>query len=311
MPKVFELRGKRIWVAGHTGLVGSALCRALSSFNADILTVFHRDLDLCRQSDVEDWMQEYHPDVIILAAAKVGGIAANSESPADFLYQNMAIAQNVIHQASLQKVEKLVYLGSSCIYPKFAAQPISEDALLTGSLEPTNEAYAIAKIAGVKLCQFYRQQYGCDFISLMPCNLYGPGDHWDLSDGHVIPSLLTRLHHAKDSQQDEVQIWGTGSPLREFLYSDDVVGAILMALQEYSDGTPLNVGSGQEISIADLAALIKKVVGYSGRLIFDPSKPDGTPRKVLNSDRLRALGWKPRVDLEDGLKLSYADFLGS
>lgn len=311
MPKVFELRGKRIWIAGHTGLVGSALCRALSSVNADIITVSHNQLDLCRQSDVEGWMQEYQPDVIILAAAKVGGIAANSVSPADFLYQNMAIAQNVIHQASRQKVERLVYLGSSCIYPKFAAQPISEDALLTGLLEPTNEAYAIAKIAGVKLCQFYRQQYGCDFISLMPCNLYGLGDHWDAHGGHVIPSLLTRIHHAKNSDQNEVSIWGTGAPLREFLYSDDVAGAVLLALEKYSDGTPLNVGSGQEISIADLAVLIKHVVGYSGRLIFDPSKPDGTPRKILNSDRLRALGWKPRVDLEDGLKLSYADFLGS
>lgn len=311
MAEIFKWQGKRIWIAGHGGLVGSALCRNFVNRDADILTVSHAELDLCRQGDVESWMQEYRPDVVVLAAAKVGGIAANAAAPAEFLYENIAIAQNVIHQASRQKVEKLVYLGSSCIYPKFSAQPISEDALLTGPLEPTNEAYAIAKIAGIKLCQFYRQQYGCDFISLMPCNLYGPGDHWDAQGGHVIPGLLTRLHAAKQAGQATVEVWGTGTALREFLYSDDLAEAIFVALESYSGGAPMNVGSGQEISIFDLSRLIKRVVGYSGELVFDRSKPDGTPRKVLDSNKVRALGWLPRVDLEDGLKLSYADFLGS
>lgn len=311
MAEHFRWQGRRIWIAGHTGLVGSALLRLFEGQDAEILTVTHSDLDLCRQQDVEDWMRATQPDVVLLAAARVGGIGANRAAPAEFLYENLAIAQNIIHQSWQQKVSRLVYLGSSCIYPRLAAQPIQEDALLSGPLEPTNEAYAIAKITGIKLCQFYRQQYGADFISVMPCNLYCPGDRWDEASGHVIPALIQRLYAAKRSGLAEVSVWGSGKQLREFLYVDDLARAVLTALESYADGLPLNAGSGAEISIAELAERVKQVTGYGGALLFDPSQPDGTPRKVLDSSRLRRLGWAPQVDMTEGLKLSYADFCRS
>jgi GDP-L-fucose synthase len=307
----FLLAGRTVWVAGHTGLVGSALVRSLEKKDADLITVPRARLDLRRQSDVETWMEDRKPDVVVLAAAKVGGIGANSEYPADFIYDNLVIAQNVIHQAFRQKVKKLVFLGSSCIYPKHAPQPISESSLLSGLLEPTNEAYAIAKIAGLKLCQFYRRQHGCDFISVMPCNLYGPGDRWNDAGSHVIPALMARFHDAKQNNLPEVTVWGSGTPLREFLYSDDLADAVLFALRNYSDERPLNIGSGEEISIRALASLIANTVGYKGQIVFDPDKPDGTPRKIMDSSRLRQLGWKPQVGMEEGLKNAYADFLGN
>lgn len=308
MLKAYDLSGKKIWVAGHSGLVGSAVVRALRAEQIEILTVSHAELDLRRQHAVEEWMRRNQPDVIILAAAKVGGIAANSEYPADFMFDNLAIAQNVIHQAAIQKIDKLVFLGSSCIYPRDATQPVTEDALLSGPLEKTNEAYALAKIAGLKLCQYYRQQYGHDFISLMPCNLYGPGDRWDDPQAHVIPGLIQRFYLAKLNQQPSVSVWGTGTPLREFLYSDDLAAGVLSALKNYSDASPLNIGSGEEISIAALARAVAAAVGYAGLIVFDPKKPDGTPRKVMDSSRIRALGWKPQTSLDDGLLAAYADF---
>lgn len=309
MVDAFSLNGKRIWVTGHMGLVGASIVRRLSGEDCQVLTVSHASLDLCDQAHVKKWMQENRPDVVIHAAARVGGIMANSARPADFLYDNLAMAQNVIHQSHVQKVQKLIFLGSSCIYPKYAPQPISEDALLDGQLEPTNEAYAVAKIAGLKLCQAYRKQYGDDFISLMPCNLYGPGDRWDEAQGHVIPGLISRIHEAKVQGLPTVSIWGSGKPLREFLYSDDLADAVFIALSQYSEVMPLNVGSGDEVAIADLAALICHIVGYNGELVFDSSKPDGTPRKVLNSDRMKALGWRPRMALTQGLEQAYTDFI--
>lgn len=312
MPEAYDIRGKKIWIAGHTGLVGSALMRRLSREQVQVLTVPSSRVDLRRQSDVEEWMQETRPDVVLLAAARVGGIGANSQYPADFLYDNLAIAQNVIHQAYTQKVEKLVFLGSSCIYPKYAPQPIAENSLLSGALEPTNEAYAIAKIAGLKLCEFYRKQYGCDFISLMPCNLYGPGDRWHDAGAHVIPGLISRFHEAKAANFDQVIVWGSGKPMREFLYVDDLADAVVMTLERYSAGDPLNVGSGQEIMIRDLARMIAATVGYEGTLVFDDTKPDGTPRKVLDTSRLKGLGWDgPLMSLEKGLAAAYNDFLES
>lgn len=304
-------QGKRIWVAGHTGLVGSALVGRLTSEDVELITVSHAALDLRRQKEVEDWMEEARPDIILLAAAKVGGIAANLQAPAEFLYDNLAIAQTIIHQAWKQKTGKLVFLGSSCIYPKFAPQPISPDALLSGPLEPSNEAYAIAKIAGIKLCQSYRRQYGCDFISVMPCNLYGPGDRWDTSSSHVIPALLTRMHRAKQQGDKSVTIWGSGRPLREFLYADDLANAIFLAGQHYEEEEPLNIGSGEEVSIAALAETIRSVVGFKGRLNFDLSMPEGTPRKILDSSRIRDLGWSPRIKLIEGLEKTYDDLLKS
>lgn len=309
MADIFSLAGKRVWVAGHTGLVGSALVRRLGHEPCDILQVARAELDLRRQADVRDWMDQKKPDVIIIAAAKVGGIGANHEFPADFISDNLAIAQNIIDQAARQRVEKLVFLGSSCIYPKFAPQPIPETALMTGALEPTNEAYAIAKIAGLKLCQFYRRQHGHDFISLMPCNLYGPGDRWHDAGAHVIPALVKRFHEARMAGLPSVTIWGSGTPLREFLYVDDLADACVHLLKVYSDELHINVGSGIEISIGDLARRIAGVCGYAGEIVFDRTKPDGTPRKLMDTTRLRATGWVPQTSLEAGLKLAYADFL--
>jgi GDP-L-fucose synthase len=309
MDKLYSIEGKKIWVAGHTGLVGSAVMRRLQNEPCDILTVSHADLDLTRQKETEDWMVTRKPDVIILAAAKVGGIGANSAYPADFLYENLAIAQNVIPAAHKVGVEKLLFLGSSCIYPKEAPNPIKEESLLTGPLEPTNEGYALAKIAGIKLCQFYRQQYGCDFISVMPTNLYGIGDNYDLETAHVIPALIHKLHLAKTSGASKCEIWGTGTPLREFLYADDLADALIHLSRHYSDSMPINVGSGREISIRELAELISKVIGFTGEIIPNCDKPDGASRKTLDCSRLSTLGWEAVMPLEKGLEHSYQDFL--
>lgn len=311
MPDIFSISGKKIWLSGHNGLVGSALLKRLQHEDCQILTVAKSELDLCNQAETYDWVAEHKPDVAIIAAAKVGGIGANAKFPAEFLHDNLAIAQNTIHAAYKNKISKLVFLGSSCIYPKYAEQPIYEDALLTGELEQTNEAYAIAKIAGIKLCQYYRRQYGCDFISLMPCNIYGAGDHWQDKDAHVIPSLISRIHAAKLNGDKEVEIWGSGAPLREFLYVEDVAEAVLLALRKYSHQMPLNVGSGIEISIRELAEMIQDVIGYKGHFKFDLFRPDGTPRKLLSSERMRGLGWSPVISLEKGLKLAYEDFLSA
>lgn len=303
--KNFTLQHKRVWVAGHRGMVGAALVRRLAQEDCDILTVDRQTVDLRRQTETEDWMAQHKSDVVVIAAAKVGGIMANATYPADFLYDNLMIEANIIHAAYRIGIEKLLFLGSSCIYPKFAAQPIVEESLLTGALEPTNEAYAIAKIAGIKLCQTYRQQHGCDFISAMPCNLYGQSDSFDAKNSHVIPALLMKFHAAKTSGAETVTLWGTGSPLREFLHVDDLAEALVYILKHYSDAPHINVGAGTELSIADLAHAVAKTVGYSGNILFDPSKPDGTPRKLMDNGKIAALGWSPRISLQDGLKDAY------
>lgn len=298
-----SLSGKKIWVAGHRGLVGEALCRVLTAKNdVTLLTVSKSDLDLTRQAETEIWLNEYKPDVVVIAAARVGGIKANSDFPAEFLFENLAIAQNIIHASYKAGVRKLLFLGSSCIYPKYAEQPIQPHALLTGALEPTNEAYAIAKIAGIKLCQYYRQQYGCDFISVMPCNLYGQQDRWDAVNGHVIPALMHKFYMAHENKIDYVDVWGSGRALREFLHADDLARGLLCALQQYSDSAPLNIGSSVEVSIADLARLIAVVTGYQGEIRFNSDMPDGTPRKVLDSRIVHDLGWQPVIGLESGLR---------
>ena len=304
----FALAGKRIYVAGHRGMVGSALVRRLAREDCEVLTA-DRSVDLREQAEVREWFTDNRPDAVILAAAKVGGILANSEQPGEFLYDNLAIAANVIEAARRVRTGKLLFLGSSCIYPKFAEQPIAEEALLTGPLEPTNEAYAIAKIAGLKLAAAYREQYGCDFISAMPTNLYGPGDNYDPQSSHVIPGMIRRFHEAKRAGEDSVSIWGSGTPLREFMHVDDLADACIFLLANYSQAQHINVGSGEEIAIRDLAALVAKTVGFEGRIECDRSKPDGTPRKLMDSSRLRAMGWKPAIPLEEGLKGAYAAFL--
>lgn len=304
----FRLEGRRIWIAGHRGMVGSALVRRLEQEDCEILTADRAQADLCRQSETEDWMAETKPEVVILAAAKVGGILANDTYPADFLHDNLVIETNVIEASHRIGVEKLLLLGSSCIYPRLADQPITEDALLTGPLEETNEWYAIAKIAGIKLCQAYRRQHGRDYISAMPTNLYGPGDNFDLQASHVIPALMRKFHEAKLSGTSEVTVWGSGTPLREFLHVDDCADGLLHLLQHYSGHSHVNLGSGQDLSIRALAETIGKVVGFQGRLNFDRSKPDGTPRKLLDVSRLQALGWTPKIDLETGLAETYAWF---
>ncbi len=306
---MFTLPNKRIWVAGHHGLVGSALVRALPSEN--IITVARDELDLRDQTATRLWIKRNRPDAIILAAATVGGIGDNKARPADFLYDNLMIEANVIHAAHEAGVEKLLFLGSSCIYPRDAAQPISEDALLTGALEPTNEAYAIAKIAGIKLCQSYQQQYGSRFISAMPCNLYGPGDRFDAQRSHVIPALMLKMHQAKSSYRSTLTFWGSGNPLREFLHVDDLAQALVLMLEQYEGTMPVNIGSGAEIAIADLATQMAQVVGYDGTLAFDPTQPDGTPRKVLDSAAIRAMGWQPRITLPHGLRETYEWFCQS
>lgn len=299
---MFSLLNKKIWVVGHRGMVGQALLRVLEGRNCTVLTVDRGALDLRRQNDVESWLYQHRPDAILLAAATVGGIEANRTRPAEFLYDNLMIAANVIHAAAAVGTEKLLYLGSSCIYPRNTAQPIAESALMTGPLEISNEWYAIAKIAGVKLCQSYRRQYGCDFISAMPCNLYGPGDRFDKIRSHVIPALILKIDEAVRLNSSSVVLWGTGSPLREFLHVDDLAKASLLLLENYSGEQPVNIGSGDEISIKNLANSIAQICGFKGQFIFDPAMPDGTPRKILDSSAIRAMGWAPEIGLADGLK---------
>jgi GDP-L-fucose synthase len=290
-------------------MVGSAIVRRLASEGCDILTATRSELDLRRQADVEEWLADRRPDAIFMAAATVGGILANDTRPADFLYDNITIETNVIHGAKRAGVEKLLLLGSSCIYPRLAPQPIQETALLTGALEPTNQWYAIAKIAGIKLCQAYRRQYGCDFISTMPPNLYGPNDNFDPASSHVLPALLSKAHRAKVEGQQELEIWGTGSPRREFLYVDDLADALVHVMKTYSEEETLNIGAGYDVTIAELAQTIMRVVGLAARLQFDLSKPDGTPRKLMDSGRLQKMGWQPATSLEEGLRKLYAWFL--
>jgi GDP-L-fucose synthase len=303
--EVYPLAGKRVWVAGHRGMVGSALVRRLAGEDCEVLTAGRQECDLVRQEQVERWLEAARPDAVIVAAAKVGGILANDRYPAEFLYDNLMIEANVIHTAQRTGVAKLLFLGSSCIYPKLAPQPMPEEALLEGQLEPTNQWYAIAKIAGIKLCQAYRRQYGCDFISAMPTNLYGPGDNFDLLGSHVVPALIRKMHEAKTGGAAEVEIWGTGRPRREFLHVDDLADACVHLLKVYSGGLHINVGCGADQTIAELAEIIRRVVGFGGRLRFNSERPDGTPRKLLDTSRLTALGWRPRIALEQGLADAY------
>jgi len=306
---IYPLAGKRIWVAGHRGMVGSAIVRRLATEDCEVITAGRDVVDLKRQAAVEDWMAVTRPDTIFLAAAKVGGILANDTYPADFLYDNLMIEANIIQAAHEQSVEKLLFLGSSCIYPKFAEQPITEDALLTGALEPTNEWYAIAKIAGIRLAQAYRKQHGDDYISAMPTNLYGIGDNFDLNSSHVLPALIRKAHEAKLAGADHFVIWGSGTPRREFLNADDCADACVHLMKTYSDAQHVNVGSGEDISIYDLAKLVAEVVGFQGDIVRDTSKPDGTPRKLMSADKLRAQGWEPKIALRDGIAEAYNWFL--
>lgn len=307
----YDLTGKRVWVAGHRGMVGGAVARRLAAEPCQVLRAGRDVLDLTRQAEVEAWIDAERPDAVVLCAAKVGGIHANDSYPAEFLYDNLMIEANIIHAAHAAGVEKLLFLGSSCIYPKLAEQPIAEEALLTGPLEPTNEWYAIAKIAGIKLCQAYRGQYGADFISAQPTNLYGPGDNYDLQTSHVLPALIRKFHEAKAAGAPAVTLWGSGTPLREFLHVDDLADALVFLLKTYSDPLPLNVGSGVEVTIRALAELIAEVVGYDADLLFDASKPDGTPRKLMDSSRLHDLGWNRARPLKDGIADAYAAYLAT
>ena len=302
---VFTLEGRRVWVAGHTGMVGAALVRRLAQENVELLTVARSEVDLTRQGEVEAWMASTRPEAVIVAAATVGGILANDSRPADFLYDNLAIEANIIHAAWRTGVEKLLFLGSSCIYPRMASQPMAEDALLTGPLEPTNEWYAVAKIAGIKLCQAYRRQHGCDFISAMPTNLYGPGDNFDLASSHVVPALIRKAHDARRAQADALEIWGSGKPRREFLYVDDCADGLVHLMAHYSGESHVNLGTGEDVTIRELAQMVKAAVGFEGSLTFDISKPDGTPRKLLDVSRMTALGWRAQTSLERGLYLTY------
>jgi GDP-L-fucose synthase len=307
--KIFDLMGKRIYVAGHRGMVGSAIVRRLAAYRCDVITAHREEADLERQEQTETFLRATKPDVVVVAAAKVGGIHANDAYPAEFIGKNLAIALNLIHGGYKAGVKKLLFLGSSCIYPKLARQPMNEEELLTGPLEPTNEWYAIAKIAGLKLCQAYRRQYGADFISLMPTNLYGPGDNYHPDNSHVLPALIRRMHESKHNGAPTVTIWGTGTPRREFLFIDDLADACLFVLEHYTGNSHLNVGSAEEVTIADVAKLVADVIEYKGQLIFDKSRPDGTPRKLLDSSKLIEMGWRARTTLREGLELTYSDFL--
>jgi GDP-L-fucose synthase len=304
----FELKGKRVWVAGHRGMVGSAIVRRLAGEGCEILTAPRDGADLRRQEQAEAWMAVNKPDAIFLAAALVGGIHANNTRPAEFIHDNLAIEVSVIEAARRLGVSKLMLLGSSCIYPRMAPQPIPEDALLTGPLEPTNEWYAIAKIAGIKLCQAYRRQYGCDFISVMPTNLYGPGDNFDPEGSHVVPGLMRKMHDAKQANATEIVAWGTGTPMREFLHVDDMADACVHLMKTYSDDGHVNVGTGEDVTIRELTEAVRDVVGFKGAIRFDTTKPDGTPRKLLDVAKLRALGWQARIPLAQGLAGTYAWF---
>jgi GDP-L-fucose synthase len=305
----YSLSGKKVYVAGHRGMVGSAIVRRLASEGCEILVAGRAEVDLTRQDQVESWMEKNRPDAVFLAAAKVGGILANDTFPADFLYDNLILEANIIHAAHKVGVQKLLFLGSSCIYPKFADQPIVEEALLTGALEPTNEWYAVAKIAGIKLCQAYRRQHGHDFISAMPTNLYGPGDNFDLKSSHVMPALIRKAHEAKASRASEIIVWGTGTPRREFLHVDDCADACVHLMKTYSEASHVNVGSGEDVTILELTQLVCGVIGYDGAIVHDLSKPDGTPRKLMSAEKLQALGWRPSIALEDGIRSAYEAFL--
>jgi GDP-L-fucose synthase len=303
-----DLAGKRVFVAGHRGMVGSAIVRRLEGLGVELITAGRNELDLLDQAAVRGWMVDRRPDVVVVAAAKVGGILANDKLPASFLYENLTIETNLIDAAHRADVDRLLFLGSSCIYPKLAAQPITEDSLLTGPLEPTNEWYAVAKIAGIKLCQAYRRQYGRDYISAMPTNLYGPGDNFDLNTSHVMPALMRKAHEAKLAVAESITIWGTGTPRREFLHADDCADACVFLLQDYSGEGHVNVGSGKDLTILELAQMVCDAVGFDGTIVRDTSKPDGTPRKLMSADRLRALGWQPRIDLSSGIASTYRWF---
>ncbi|MCF8284268.1 MAG: GDP-L-fucose synthase [Sphingobacteriales bacterium] len=303
-------KSSKIYIAGHRGMVGSAIHRKLISEGyTNIITRTSKELDLRNQTLVDAFFQTEQPEYVFLAAAKVGGIMANNTYRADFLYENLQLQNNVIHAAYVNKVKKLMFLGSSCIYPKLAPQPLKEEYLLTGTLEPTNEPYAIAKIAGIKMCEAYRAQYGCNFISVMPTNLYGINDNYHPENSHVLPALIRRFHEAKVNNADHVEIWGTGSPLREFMYSDDLADACYFLMMNYNEPDFINIGTGHDLSIKDLADLIKHVLGYEGAITFDTSKPDGTPRKLMDVCKLHSLGWKHRVELAEGIEMAYEDFL--
>lgn len=309
-PLLYSLEGKRVWVAGHAGMVGGAIVRRLESENcAAILTATRSELDLTQQSAVRDWVSAARPQAVFVPAAKVGGIYANDAYPAEFLYQNLMIAANVIHASYEAGVEKLLFLGSSCIYPRDARQPMSEDALLTGPLEPTNEWYAVAKIAGIKLCQAYRKQYGADFIAAMPTNLYGPGDNFHPENSHVIPALLRKARLARQRGEADLEVWGTGRPRREFMYVDDCADALVFLMKHYTGHDFVNVGVDSDISIRELAEMIMEIAGLHGNIRFDTSKPDGTPRKLMASERLKTMGWKPKTPLRAGLEKAYEWYL--
>lgn len=305
---MFDLTNKKIFVTGHNGMVGSSVVRKLKKENLTILVEDRKKLDLSNQKNVYEWFNLNKPDVVILCAAKVGGILANNNFPADFIYQNIMIQSNLINASFLNNVKKLLFLGSSCIYPKFADQPIKEEYLMSGNLEPTNEFYAISKISGIKMCQAYRKQFNCDFISAMPTNLYGPNDNYDLNDSHVIPALIKKFWIAKKKNQPYVSIWGTGKPRREFLHVDDCADAILHLLKNYSEIQHINIGSGSDIEISDLAFLISDLIGFRGTLNFDKSKPDGTPQKLLDISKIKKLGWEPSIDLREGLSKTIIEF---
>ena len=307
--KKISLKNKKVFVAGHTGLVGKTLCKRLEKENCKILIVNKRSLDLRDFKKTDRWLKSNKPDYIFLAAARVGGILENSSYPADFIYDNLSIATNLIHLSYKNNIKKLLYLGSSCIYPKFAKQPIIESSLIDGPLEPTNEWYAIAKIAGLKLCKAYALQHKCNFISAMPTNLYGPGDNFDVKSGHVLPGLVNKIHDAKKQNKKNVTIWGTGKPKREFLFVDDLADALVFLMKNYNSSDHINVGSGNEVSILNLAKTIAKVIDFKGRFIFDKSKPDGTPRKFINSKKINSLGWKSKTNLFDGVNATYEWYL--
>jgi GDP-L-fucose synthase len=301
----YELHGKRVYVAGHRGMVGSALIRRLEGEDCEILTAPRQSVDLRDQAAVNAWFAHNRPQAVFMAAATVGGIYANDTRPSEFLYDNLAIASNVIHAASVAAVEKLMFFGSTCIYPRLSPQPIPEEALLTGPLEPTNEWYAVAKIAGLKLCEAYRRQHGCDFVSVMPTNLYGPGDNFDPLASHVLPALLRRISEAARDDVPTVEIWGSGQPRREFLHVDDLADASIFLMRNWSADQHINIGCGDDIAIAELAAVIARVVGFKGEFVFDRSRPDGAPRKLVDVAKLTALGWRPRIALEDGIREVY------
>ncbi len=300
----------KIYVAGHRGMVGYAIVRKLTYLGyTNLLTRTSSELDLRNQQNVADFFEVEKPEYVFLAAAKVGGIVANNTYRADFLYENLAIQNNIIHGSYVNKVKKLMFLGSSCIYPKLAPQPLKESYLLSGYLEPTNEPYAIAKIAGIKMCEAYRAQYGCNFISVMPTNLYGTNDNYDLVNSHVLPAMIRKFHEAKEKDASEMTLWGTGSPMREFLHADDLAEACLFLMENYNESELVNIGTGEDVTIKNLAALVKQVIGFQGEIVWDTAKPDGTPRKLMDVSKLHGLGWHHKIALEDGIKLAYQDFL--